>query len=437
MNVIIPLKKALQDYQEVQKLSKLDKSSTYNKLLCEGILAAQIDNFESALTLFDKALKIYSNKAEPHFYKATLTIQAFRKSHQKSDKVKMVNSIEKSLKDLDKALDLNESCSSLYYVKAVLLYMIEDLDLAYTFVKKAIEKADDYDAKYYYLKGAIYAVAGNYQQAISNLSTAINIDKNFRPSYLERAKCYFTMGELKQVFLDIQSYISIKGNDPNIHLWAGNLLFSTGAYEDATRAYSNSENINKSEVLLCRRAKCYLLIKEPTLALNDLCKLVDLQTTSNIHYYIDRECLRSILLATTLSKGDNELDGVNIVKAIQTISKILSYKMSGEIFHLDDLYFYKSVLHFYLQEYEQALDDLDLGWEFRQELNEILKKQKKPKKEDHGDHIKITEELPPETPDKMPDDDDDLDEGYSFSKPEYFYNRAIYLLMVYFCYSYG
>lgn len=399
----------------------------FNKLLCEGILAAEIENYDAAMSNFDKAIKIYKNKMEPYFYKACLTVQSFRKSHQKLDKSRLTSVLGTTLKYLETALQINENCSNLYYIKSLVLYAMDELDLSYANIEKAIDKADDNYAKYYFLKGAIYGAAGNYYNAISDLSIAISLDKNYRLAYLERGKCYFTLGLRKEGFLDIQTYTSIKGNDPNIHLWAGNLLFCTGAYEAAARAYSNSENITKSEQLLCLRAKCYIVIKELNLALSDLNKLIDLQTPNNIHYFIDKECLYSLKLASLAAEGDTEenLDNINIVKGIQTISKILSYKMSGKIFQFDDFYFYKSVFHFYLKEYDQALDDLDTAWEFRQELNSVIKNRAKMNRDESEDHIKISEEHS-----QHEKSVDETEKSSSFTRHEYYYNRAIYLIMV-------
>jgi len=368
---------------------------------------------------------------EPYFYKAALAIQSFFKGRQKTDKDKMQTCLLNSLKDLEKALEINENCSNLYYIRALVLYTLGHLDHAYASIEKAIEKADENYAKYYYLKGAIYGAAGNYYNAISDLSIAISLDKNYRLAYLERGKCYFGLCNLKQAFLDIQKYISIKGNNPNIHLWAGNLLFSTGAYEDAARAYSNSENISKSENLLCLRAKCYIVVKELNLALSDLNRLVDLQTPNNILYYIDRECLSSLKTASSTREGEDELDTANLVKGIQSIAKILSYKMSGEIFQLDDLYFYKSILHFYLKEYDQALDDLETSWECRQEILAATLQHKKSKNEKSQDHIKVAEELPsPSQNGSKSIEEEDENKRAAIIKAEYYYNKAIYLLMM-------
>ena len=40
--------------------------------------------------------------------------------------------------------------------------------------------------------------------------------------------------------------MSFRPSSPEIHIWAGHLLFYIGATEDATKAYSNISNISKN-----------------------------------------------------------------------------------------------------------------------------------------------------------------------------------------------
>ena len=327
------IKKALQDYQEICKISKLDKAATYNKLLCEGILAAEAENFESALEYFEKAQKIYKTKMEPYFYKGCLAIYAFRKTHSKIEeynKEKLHAALLESIQELEQALQYNDNSSALYYVRGIVFYVMGKFDIALMNIEKAIEKADDNYAKYYYLRGCIHSCSGNYQGALSDLTIATNLDKNFGPAYLERGKVYFIFGEIKQAFMDIQKYISGKPEDGYIHLWAGNLLFNTGAYKDAAKAYSNSESINKSEKLLRLRSRCNLILKELNAALADLTRLVEMKTNNNIQYLIDRECLLSLKVASTIAHDRESLDPDNLVEGIQRLSKVVSYKSSGD-----------------------------------------------------------------------------------------------------------
>jgi hypothetical protein len=52
--------------------------------------------------------------------------------------------------------------------------------------------------------------------------------------------------EVNSGFLDLQAYMNCKPSSPDIHIWAGHLLFYIRAYEDANKAYSNINNVNKN-----------------------------------------------------------------------------------------------------------------------------------------------------------------------------------------------
>lgn len=54
------------------------------------------------------------------------------------------------------------------------------------------------------------------------------------------------IGDRNSAFNDLQKFISLKPHDPDIHLWAGNLLFNIGAYDNAVKAYSHSNEIVSS-----------------------------------------------------------------------------------------------------------------------------------------------------------------------------------------------
>ena len=400
--------------------------------MCEGILFAEQENFENALAQFEKANQIFSNKMEPYFYKACLQILMFRKIHKKSDHKKLNQALSSAYKEMEKAIECNDSCSNLLYYTALVLYSIGKLKDSLKIIEKAIEKAEENYAKYYHLRGLVQFAINNYQNAISDFTIAINLDKNFCSAYLERGKCYFSYGDIKLAFLDIQKYISIMPNDPNIHLWAGNLLFNTGAFEDAAKAYTNSETIQKSENLLLLRARCYIALKELNPALNDLNRLIEISSNPNLAAF-DRECLLSLKIATT-TKSNGELEIANINQAAQKFDKLSNLRICGNIFKFHDYYFYKSIIHYYSQEYSEALSNLDLAWKCKEKLRkEAINQNDKMTNSDDPENentIKILEEFCSDN-----NNDDLLVEdstNASFTSHEYLYNRSIMLLMVFF-----
>ena len=363
---------------------------------------------------------------EPYLYRSVLNLYSYYKAHPKIDANDLSTALEPVVEDLDKCLELNDNCSNLYYIRALVFYILGRFGLALSSMEKAIEKADENYAKYYHLRGAIFACSQNYYNAISDLSIALDLSKEIQSSYLERAKCYFTIGDLRQAFMDIQDYITVKSDDSNIHLWAGNLLFCTGAYEDAVKAYSNSDNIVNSEKLLALRVKCNIILKELNLALNDLDRLLDLKTENNIYYYIDKECL--LALKSTTANSDDSLEKENLGKGIQKLEKIINYKISGNIFAHYDLYFYKSVFHFYLGEYEQAIDDLDRACQIKEELEKLERELGKSVSDNETkEMIKLLEETGSNSgSDEVKEDNI---KGGTFDFKEYIYNKAIYSLM--------
>lgn len=90
----------------------------------------------------------------------------------------------------------------------------------------------------------IFAIFGNFSQAIQDLSVAISLDEKYAKPYLERAKCLQIEGNSNDAFLDLQKYITLAPEDPFIHKYAGFLLFQNCAYEDCLSAFSHgSEQI--------------------------------------------------------------------------------------------------------------------------------------------------------------------------------------------------
>jgi hypothetical protein len=76
--------------------------------------------------------------------------------------------------------------------------------------------------------------------------------------------------------------MSYRPSSPDIHIWAGHLLFYINAYEDAAKAYSNINNINKNFEVLLYRAKCYLTCKDVLNTLNNLKYMLEIKVDNKI-----------------------------------------------------------------------------------------------------------------------------------------------------------
>ena len=92
-------------------------------------------------------------------------------------------------------------------------------------------------------RGKTYACLSMFREAINDLSIALNIDKNVHDAYLCWGKCAYLIGDTSLAFMDFQKMIMLEPKNPNMHIYAGNLLMTTGSYEDATKAFTNADNL--------------------------------------------------------------------------------------------------------------------------------------------------------------------------------------------------
>ena len=90
-----------------------------------------------------------------------------------------------------------------------------------------------------------------------------------------------------------------------VHIYAGNLLMTTGSYEDATKAFSNADNIKSSGLALYQRARCHVALNSMKDALDDLNKTIEISSNDKVAL-ADRDCLKA--LSDASSSDGNLLD---------------------------------------------------------------------------------------------------------------------------------
>ena len=71
--------------------------------------------------------------------------------------------------------------------------------------------------------------------------------------------------------------MTYRPSSPDIHIWAGHLLFYIKAYEDANKAYSNINNVNKNCEVLLYKVKCSLIVKDVLNALANLKLMLEIK----------------------------------------------------------------------------------------------------------------------------------------------------------------
>jgi tetratricopeptide (TPR) repeat protein len=88
-----------------------------------------------------------------------------------------------------------------------------------------------------------------------------------------------------------------------VHIYAGNLLMTTGSYEDATKAFTNADDIHKSALALYQRARCNVALNNMGEALKDLNKVLETAPSDKVAV-ADRECLNALKVASISNPSD-------------------------------------------------------------------------------------------------------------------------------------
>ena len=57
-----------------------------------------------------------------------------------------------------------------------------------------------------------------------------------------------------------------------VHAYAGNLLMTTGSYEDAAKAFSNADSVQQCAFAIYQRSRCFLALGDIENSMNDLHK---------------------------------------------------------------------------------------------------------------------------------------------------------------------
>jgi tetratricopeptide (TPR) repeat protein len=115
----------------------------------------------------------------------------------------------------------------------------------------------------------------------------------------------------------------IEPKNPIVHVYAGNLLMTTGSYDDAAKAFSNADQVKKCALAIYQRARCNIALSEIDEAMQDLTNVIKLNPHDKIAF-TDKECLHAITKAMNIFKLnlDKEEQMTEIGKLAITLTRL-------------------------------------------------------------------------------------------------------------------
>ena len=126
----------------------------------------------------------------------------------------------------------------------------------------AIDEEEESTAYFFLARGRCYACLSILTEAMKDLSIALNLDETIQQGYIYRGKCAYLIGDNNLAFLDFQRLILTDPKNPMVHVYAGNLLMTTGAYTDAIKAFENADTVEPTSISAFQRVRCFCAISE-------------------------------------------------------------------------------------------------------------------------------------------------------------------------------
>ena len=88
------------------------------------------------------------------------------------------------------------------YLRGLLNFCLNYFFDAICDLEKVIENSDEANAMHYLARGRCYACLSMFREAITDLSIAVNLNKDLLDAYLNRGKCAYLIGDTGLAFMD-------------------------------------------------------------------------------------------------------------------------------------------------------------------------------------------------------------------------------------------
>ncbi len=150
---------------------------------------------------------------------------------------------------------------------------------------EAISKSNQVVSEYYIQRSKAYLNSGNPEEALADLSRAINLEKDNFELIMERSVLRNELGYYVDAIKDISFYIQYFPDDPSAMFQKGNIYFRQGNFLKALEWYNKTleKSTDKPEYFLAR-GNAYLNTKTYTYALRDYSMALDLDPRNHETY---------------------------------------------------------------------------------------------------------------------------------------------------------
>ncbi len=171
---------------------------------------------------------------------------------------------------------------------------------------------------------------GNFENAVDDYSSIIEIDPNSESAYYSRALNYFYLAIYSKSIADYNKVLELDSdsNDDRLYLYRGCGYMALDNPSNAVVDFTNAIRINKNNSIYYKyRALAYFLSDNIELAIKDISYCIKLPNHENIYTY-----LINLVLASKTNDG-NTREAISLISDYIQKTNIKSWdKKLGEIF---------------------------------------------------------------------------------------------------------
>lgn len=267
---------AINDYTIVIKLFPKLYTPVYNR----GVCYEKLKIYQSSIKDFEKCIDISKNNIHPYYHLATI--------------YKILKKYELSIKYLKLLIDIKSDYSPAYHDIGVILIQLEENEKAIQYFNKSIE-IDNKKSIYYHNRGWAYRKI-NPQNAINDMTMAINLDKNNPRFYFNRASIYKNEKMYDKAIEDY-SVVILKFDNKNYdsYINRGLCFYQINNFYDAINDYTKAIELKNDDVdSLWLRADLYMKINKYFLAIEDLNNIIKKEPNNENAYIKRAKCYENI-----------------------------------------------------------------------------------------------------------------------------------------------
>ena len=219
---------------------------TFSQYMEDGERAYQRQEYNSAITDFDKAIGRDPDRAEAYYRRGL--------ANTKEEKY------QEAITDFDRAIDRDSDHTEAYYNRGLAKYQLEQHGEAVTDFDRAIDRNRDH-TEAYYNRGRVNARLQRYEAAAEDYDEAIRRGLNTTEVYYNRGLVNARLQEYETAFEDYDEAIRLDPNNAEIYYQRGTVFAALEIYEGALEDYDEAirRGLNTAEVYYNRGIMSALL----------------------------------------------------------------------------------------------------------------------------------------------------------------------------------